>query len=66
MQRLLQHTSSDVMDALEVAPTLLEKLDSLKRPKAMENISRNIAQYARKVRTGEMTDREAVAKGDFS
>ena len=29
LQRLLQHTSSDVMDAFRGCPTLLEKLDSL-------------------------------------
>jgi hypothetical protein len=66
LQRLLQHQSSDVTDALEVAPTLLEKLDDLNDLKEQgKSIGRNISQYARKLRTGQITDREAVAKVIF-
>ena len=66
LQRLLQRTNSDVMDALEVAPTLLEKLDDLHdlgvQAKA---IGTNIHQYLRKKAKGTLTDREAVAKVIF-
>ncbi|HNG47560.1 MAG TPA: PLxRFG domain-containing protein, partial [Agitococcus sp.] len=66
LQRLLQHQSSDVMDALEVAPTLLEKLDDWQDLKnQVKAIGRNAWQGLKHKVTDAVTDRMAVAKVIF-
>ena len=67
LQRLLQHQSSDVTDALEVAPTLLEKLDDWQDLKnQVKAIGRNAWQGLKHKVTDAVTDRMAVAKVIFS